>query len=105
MAKLKTEVFKIDFETKTKIDFLCSAMGITKTKLYHLGIDRIYEDCKDHPASQKQVHQSISKALLDIAIYLNSNKTEDGDSNDFFIMAEKFLRDIADDPNLNKPSM
>ena len=103
--KFKKQIFRVDYQTEQKIIFLCNSLNISKSDLFRMGIDQVYNDSIKPNGAEKDVHQSISKALLDIAIYLNSNKTEDGDSNDFFIMAEKFLRDISEDPNLNKSSI
>jgi hypothetical protein len=103
--KFKKQIFRVDYQTEKKIIFLCNSLNISKSDLFRMGIDQVYNDSIKPSGAEKDVHRSISRALLDIAIYLNSNKAEDGDSNDFFIMAEKFLRDIADDPNLNKSSI
>jgi hypothetical protein len=99
--KFKKQIFRVDYQTEQKIVFLCNSLNISKSDLFRMGIDQVYNDSIEPNGAVRDVKKSIARALMDIAIYLN-NESPDDQNSEFYSMAQKFLSDIADDAKLNK---
>ena len=97
--KFKREHFRVDYETSQKINLLCECLKISKSKLFLMGVEEIYNQAIQPDGAVKDVKKSIADTLMTIAIYLNSEAKEE-DLSGFYEQVKGFLEAIKSDSKL-----
>ena len=100
--KFKREHFRVDYETLQKINLLCDCLKISKSKLFLMGIEKVYNEAVQPDGAVKDVKKSVSSALMSIAIYLNSEEEEEEDLSDLYKAIKSFMDDMMQSKRLKQ---
>lgn len=99
MKKFKQQIFLASYEDLQKINLLCECLKISKSKLFLMGVEEIYNQAIQPNGAVKDVKKSIADTLMTIAIYLNSEAKEE-DLSGFYEQVKYFLEGIKSDSKL-----